>query len=195
MEERAGERRCVLLGHSPLLNPLPARFSWGEEGAAQDFESASGSGQLRARMADAVSRRDGGGTSRASFALGRGCAADSHIGSARQRWRRTGFTLIAGAIKSGGAGSCRTADFPVCCVADFQIGGAALIRGSLANRTARRLEALRHSRLGSLRYHSRSPHPLTAALVRVPSCSPPSWDLAVLPTPAGCGSSRRRPRR
>ena len=60
----------------------------------------------------------------------------------------------------------RTADFPVCCVADFQIGGASSILRTLANRTARRLEAVRHSRLGSLRYGSRQSHPLPITLLR-----------------------------
>ena len=41
MEKTAGEKRRVLLGNSPLVNPLPARFSRGEEGAAQGFESTA----------------------------------------------------------------------------------------------------------------------------------------------------------
>ena len=41
MEERAGERRRVLLGNSPLLDPLPARSSRREDGAAQGFERTS----------------------------------------------------------------------------------------------------------------------------------------------------------
>ncbi len=40
MEERAGERRRVSTGNSPLLNPLPTRSSRGEEGAARGFERA-----------------------------------------------------------------------------------------------------------------------------------------------------------
>ena len=41
MEERAGERRRVLLEYSLRLNPLPAGFSRGEAGAAQGFERTS----------------------------------------------------------------------------------------------------------------------------------------------------------
>ena len=90
----------------------------------------SAGGELSLPTAHAVSRRDGGGPT-ASFGL-----------------------------KVGESGANRTADFPVCCVADFQIGRASLILRSLANGTTRRLAALRHSRLGSLRYNSRAPHPL-----------------------------------
>jgi hypothetical protein len=31
VEERDGERRCVFIENTPLLDPLPTRFSWGEE--------------------------------------------------------------------------------------------------------------------------------------------------------------------
>ena len=41
MEERAGERRLVTNGNAPLLNPLPARSSRGEEAAVRDFETNS----------------------------------------------------------------------------------------------------------------------------------------------------------
>ena len=37
MEERAGERRRVLIGNSPLLDPLPARSSRGEEETKSAF--------------------------------------------------------------------------------------------------------------------------------------------------------------
>jgi hypothetical protein len=40
VEERAGERRCVFIGNSPLLNPLPARSSRGEE-AKRSFGTIS----------------------------------------------------------------------------------------------------------------------------------------------------------
>ena len=41
VEERAGERRGVFIGNSPLLNPLPARSSRGEEEAKLSFETVS----------------------------------------------------------------------------------------------------------------------------------------------------------
>src|ERR1017187_6261588 len=41
VEERAGERRSVFIGNSPLLNPLPARSSRGEEEAKPGFETVS----------------------------------------------------------------------------------------------------------------------------------------------------------
>jgi hypothetical protein len=41
VEERAGERRGVFIGNSPLLNPHPARSSRGEEEAKSSFETVS----------------------------------------------------------------------------------------------------------------------------------------------------------
>src|ERR1039458_5827141 len=41
VEERAGERGGVFIGNSPLLNPLPARSSRGEEEAKLSFETVS----------------------------------------------------------------------------------------------------------------------------------------------------------
>src|ERR1039458_8033378 len=41
VEERAGERRGVFIGNSPLLNPLPARSSRGGEEAKLSFETVS----------------------------------------------------------------------------------------------------------------------------------------------------------
>ena len=62
-------------------------------------------------------------------------------------------------LKTGVVAANRAADFPVCGIADFQIGGAWKVPRTQAARTVRRLEALRHSRLGSLRYGSRRTHP------------------------------------
>jgi hypothetical protein len=57
VEERAGERRRVFIGNSPLLNPLPTRSSRGEEESTRGFERTSRSADIPVRGFGRLSSR------------------------------------------------------------------------------------------------------------------------------------------